>query len=128
MNDGMSPSFESPAMSAIQGIIERIAQSNGPVLITGQSGTGKEFLARFIHTLANGACDTPSSSIQTENQPDSSAAPHSQSQSPFIKMDCAAFPAAFLERTLFGWKKGAFPGAGADHEGLLSRAQGGTLF
>src|SRR5262245_41436718 len=119
MNDGMSPSFESPAMSAIHGVIERIAPLNGPVLITGHSGTGKEFLARFIHTLGNGACDPPSSSLQTESGPESSAAPDAQAPSPFIKMDCAAFPAAFLERTLFGWKKGSFPGASADHEGLL---------
>src|SRR5690348_6322200 len=109
MNDGTSPSFESPAMSAIRDIIERIAPSDVSVLISGQSGTGKEFLARFIHSLGNGA-----GGVQTEGDPESSATSHEQLQSPFIKMDCGTMPSAFLERALFGWTKGAFPGAGVD--------------
>ncbi|MGB6429807.1 MAG: sigma 54-interacting transcriptional regulator [Candidatus Acidiferrales bacterium] len=94
----------SAAMLAIRQKIERIALTGVPVLIQGDSGTGKGVLARYIHER-------------------SGAAPR-----PFIKVNCAAIPGSLLESELFGYEKGAFTGAYATKPGRAEQAEGGTLF
>jgi len=88
-------------------VFERIAQaavSNANVLITGETGTGKELYARAIH----------------ENSPIASKR--------FVVVDCAVLPESLVESTLFGHEKGAFTGADRAREGLIKQADGGTLF
>lgn len=94
----------SPAMEKVYRILSKVAYASHPVLILGESGTGKELVARSIH--ANG--------------PDAAC--------PFISMDCGAIPPALMEIELFGYVKGAFPGAIRAKEGLLTAARGGTVF
>ncbi len=83
--------------------IEQSATSDLPVLITGETGTGKDLMARFYHQASGRTGD-------------------------FVAVNCAAFPDTLLEAELFGYRKGAFTGADADKEGLLQRANGGTFF
>jgi DNA-binding NtrC family response regulator len=103
MSGGASPIFQSPAMKNILRTVERIAPSDVSVLITGESGSGKEVIADLIHTLSPRA------------------------KAPFIKVNCAALPRELIESELFGSTKGAFTGAQADREGLFKQAEGGTL-
>ena len=84
--------------------VEKIAFSGVPILIQGDSGTGKGLLARFIHNL--------------------SVAPNAQ----FVKVNCAAIPGTLLESELFGYEKGAFTGAYSSKAGRVELAHGGTLF
>jgi two-component system response regulator AtoC len=91
-------------MQAIRRKIEKVAFSGVPVLIQGDSGTGKGLLARFIHNF--------------------SSAP----DAPFVKVNCAAIPGALLESELFGYEKGAFTGAYSSKAGQVEMAHGGTLF
>jgi len=91
-------------MQTIRQKLEKIASSGVPILIQGDSGTGKGLLARFIHNL--------------------SAAPDVA----FVKVNCAAIPGALLESELFGYEKGAFTGANAPKPGRVELADGGTLF
>jgi two-component system NtrC family response regulator len=94
----------SDAMRAVQKTIGRLADSDATVLITGETGTGKELVARAIHD--HGA----------------------RSREPFIAVNCAAIPTELMETELFGHVKGAFSGAVRDRLGAFREAQSGTLF
>src|SRR5271155_4347399 len=94
----------SPKMRAIFELIQNIAPQHSRVLITGESGTGKELVARAIH----------------ENS--------ARAKTPFITINCGAFPETLLESELFGYVKGAFTGANENRAGLFHAAHGGTLF
>ncbi len=94
----------SPQIAEVLALIEHASKSRVTVLITGETGTGKELLAREIHAK---------SSIR---------------DAPFIAVNCAAFPESLLESELFGHKRGAFTGADRDKSGLFEAADGGTLF
>ena len=93
-----------PAMREIRSKIDCVLSSDLPVLIQGEGGTGKEVVARFLHTRSN-RCD-----------------------SPFVKLNCAAIPAHLLEGELFGYEKGSFTGAAEARAGLVENTEGGTLF
>ncbi|AOJ27158.1 sigma-54-dependent transcriptional regulator [Burkholderia seminalis] len=94
----------SAAMRDVQKQIGRAATSDATVLVTGETGTGKEVAARVLHAAS---------------------ARHAQ---PFVAVNCAAIPADLLESELFGHRRGAFTGAHADRAGRLVEADGGTLF
>jgi two-component system response regulator PilR (NtrC family) len=94
----------SPKMRAIFDMILTVAPQSSRVLITGETGTGKELVARAIH----------------ENS--------SRAQEAFITVNCGAFPETLLESELFGYMKGAFTGANENREGLFKAANRGTLF
>ncbi len=95
---------ESPAMQQVRGMIERLARSQAPVFINGESGSGKELAARMIHLKGPRA------------------------EQPFIAVNCGAIPENLMESEFFGYKKGAFTGAEADRDGFFQAANGGTLF
>ena len=95
--------FANPEMNRAYEIAKMVARTDVPVLITGESGVGKEVLARFIHT-------------------------HSERASkPLIKVNCAALPNELLESELFGYERGAFTGATADKPGKFELADGGAI-
>ena len=94
----------SAPMQALRTLVARVARSQAPVHISGESGSGKELVARLIH--------------------DSSP----RRDGPFVAVNCGAIPAELLESELFGHKRGAFTGAVSDHRGLAQSAEGGTLF
>jgi two-component system, NtrC family, response regulator AtoC len=94
----------SAAMQAVYGVISQVGPTDATVLITGQSGTGKEMVARSLHQASK------------------------RRTGPFIAVDCAAIPEALIESELFGHAKGAFTDAKTARTGLLSQADGGTLF
>lgn len=95
---------QSPAMHRVLSLSQKAAKSPIPVLIEGETGTGKELIARVIQGMGDRA------------------------SRPFVTVNCSAIPANLLESTLFGHKKGAFTGAVADHAGKFAEAHGGTLF
>jgi two-component system response regulator PilR (NtrC family) len=95
---------ESPQMKKVYDLIKRVAQTKTNILLSGESGTGKELVARAIH----------------ESSP--------RSDRPFVVISCIGIPESLIESELFGYKKGAFTGAGADKEGLFDVADGGTVF
>ncbi|MBL8910800.1 MAG: sigma 54-interacting transcriptional regulator [Archangium sp.] len=95
---------ESASMKALVASAQRVAPAGSTVLLTGESGSGKEMLARFIHQ-------------------------HSKRvRGPFIALNCGALPRELAESELFGHERGAFTGATQTHPGVFERAQGGTLF
>jgi len=95
---------QSPAMVQVRGLIERVARSQAPVYITGESGSGKELAARLIHKLGP------------------------RTGAPFVPVNCGAIPETLMESEFFGYRKGAFTGAESDREGFFQVAHGGTLF
>jgi DNA-binding NtrC family response regulator len=104
MSGTASPIFRSAAMQDVVRTVEHIAPSDVAILITGESGSGKEVIADLLHTLS----------------------PRSKNR--IIKINCAALPRELIESELFGSVKGAFTGAHTDREGLFRQAEGGTLF
>jgi two-component system response regulator PilR (NtrC family) len=95
---------QSAAMDALRATLAKVARSQAPICIAGESGSGKELVARSIH--AEGA----------------------RAGGPFIPVNCGAIPAELMESEFFGHKKGSFTGAHADKPGLFQAAEGGTLF
>lgn len=94
----------SPAMSRVASMVQLVARRNTTVLITGETGTGKDVIARAIHSLSP------------------------RKNNPFVVINCAAIPESLLEAELFGYVKGAFTGAVQSRIGRIHAAQGGTLF
>ena len=99
-----APQFNSPVMTRVIEMARRVAQVDSTVLITGESGVGKERLARFVHTESTRA------------------------GGPFVAINCGAVPENLLESELFGHLRGSFTGATQDRIGLFESANGGTLF
>lgn len=95
---------QSAAMQRTLELVQQAAPSLATMLLMGQSGTGKELLARHIHRLSD------------------------RSSKPFVAINCAALPETLLETELFGHERGAFTGAAARREGRFERADGGTIF
>ncbi len=91
------------ASQKVKALAAKVAKSDATILITGESGVGKEVLARFIHDQSDRA------------------------KMPFVAINCAAIPENMLESTLFGYEKGAFTGAYKSSPGKFEQAQGGTL-
>ena len=92
-----------PASRELFAIAQRVAQTDAPVLLTGESGVGKEVVARYIHRQSG------------------------RKNGPFVAINCAAIPDSLLEATLFGYEKGAFTGAQQAQAGKFEQAQDGTL-
>lgn len=94
---------KSDAINRTRKMIRKLARSQAPVMITGESGSGKELAARLIHELGPRA------------------------DQPFVPVNCGAIPTELMESEFFGHRKGSFTGANADKEGLFQAADGGTL-
>jgi two-component system response regulator HydG len=95
---------DSKATQTLQELIAKVAPSEATVLIRGESGSGKEIVARAIHAVS------------------------SRARGPFVAVNCAAIAETLLESELFGYRRGAFTGANSDREGLFEAAREGTLF
>jgi DNA-binding NtrC family response regulator len=94
----------STVMRTIADRVRQLANHQAPVLVTGETGTGKEIFARAIHALSD------------------------RRKQPFVALNCAALPAEIIESELFGHASGAFTGAARNHPGVFRDAEGGTLF
>ena len=94
----------SPAIFYVREMIVKLARSQAPVYISGESGSGKELAARLIHSQST------------------------RNAAPFVPVNCGAIPENLLESEFFGYRKGAFPGADGDRDGFFQAANGGTLF
>ncbi|HST29447.1 MAG TPA: sigma-54 dependent transcriptional regulator [Chthoniobacterales bacterium] len=99
-----NPVFQSKSMQEIEELINSMAPSEANVLITGESGVGKEVIANLVHHRSR------------------------RSERPMVKLNCAAFPQTMIEGELFGYVKGAFTGATNDFPGMIAEAHGSTLF
>src|SRR5690606_4137881 len=95
---------DSPPMRALRNQIGKLARSQAPVYISGESGSGKELVARLIHEQG------------------------ARVEQPFVPVNCGAIPSELMESEFFGHKKGSFTGAIEDKQGLFQAANGGTLF
>ena len=95
---------ESEAIKHVKEMIEKVAPTDARVLITGENGTGKELVARWLHEKSERA------------------------QNPFVEVNCAAIPSELIESELFGHEKGAFTSAHKQRKGKFEQAQGGTIF
>lgn len=95
---------ESVAMQQVRSTIDKLARSQAPIYISGESGSGKELAARLIHTQS------------------------ARSHAPFVPVNCGAIPENLMESEFFGYRKGAFTGADGDRDGFFQAASGGTLF
>jgi len=95
---------DSAPMNELRATIGKVARSQAPVYIAGESGVGKELAARLIHELGP------------------------RSAAPFVPVNCGAIPSELMESEFFGHRKGSFTGANNDKDGLFQAAQGGTLF
>ncbi|RMF18732.1 MAG: sigma-54-dependent Fis family transcriptional regulator [Gammaproteobacteria bacterium] len=95
---------QSPAIETLRRQIRKLARSQAPIYISGESGSGKELVARMIHTQGPRA------------------------DAPFVPVNCGAIPSELMESEFFGHRKGAFTGATDHKEGLFQAANGGTLF
>lgn len=95
---------DSPAMQRVRHAVSVVAPTKGRVLILGESGVGKDLVARAIHALSD------------------------RSKRSFVKVNCSAIPAELIESELFGHEKGAFTGAAVSKKGLFEMANGGTIF
>ncbi len=95
---------ESKAIDKIRQMIDRVAPSDARVLITGENGTGKELVARWLHEKSN------------------------RNTMPFVEVNCAAIPSELIESELFGHEKGSFTSAYKQRKGKFEQANGGTLF
>lgn len=102
-NEGLEFITRDPETLKALAIVKKAAKSKLPILIVGETGTGKELVARYIHE-------------------------ESGRKGPFVKINCASIPRDILESELFGFKKGAFTGANRDYEGKIALSHGGTLF
>jgi DNA-binding NtrC family response regulator len=95
---------QSATMRNLFELIQRVATTEATVLITGESGVGKELVAELIHELSR------------------------RSAGPLVAINCGSIPASLIEAELFGYEKGSFTGASRSHAGVFERANGGTLF
>jgi len=95
---------ESPAIKDVISLADRAAKSDSNILLEGETGTGKELFAEFIHKHSN------------------------RSDKPFVAVNCASLPDSLIESELFGYEKGAFTDAKTSKQGLVEIANGGTLF
>jgi DNA-binding NtrC family response regulator len=95
--------FKSKKMQETLELVEKVAKTDATVLLSGETGTGKEVIAKLIHRLSN------------------------RSKEKFISINCASIPANLLESELFGYEKGAFSGAVKTYKGKFEQANGGTL-
>ncbi|MDP2830280.1 MAG: sigma-54 dependent transcriptional regulator [Sulfuricellaceae bacterium] len=95
---------QSSSMQQARELIEKLARSQAPVYVTGESGSGKELAARLIHEKS------------------------ARRDKPFVPVNCGAIPENLMESEFFGYRKGAFTGADQDREGFFQAASGGTLF
>jgi len=95
---------DSPSMQQVRAMIEKLARSQAPIYISGESGSGKELGARLIHSRS------------------------ARAAGPFVPVNCGAIPENLMESEFFGYRKGAFTGADSEREGFFQAANGGTLF
>lgn len=95
---------ESAPLQAVRRMIAKLARTQAPVYVCGESGSGKELAARLIHSLG------------------------ARREAPFVPVNCGAIPEPLMESEFFGYRKGAFTGALADRDGFFQAAGGGTLF